>query len=448
MDVKSDRNNRKNIVKKTNKSTDNPGLLSQASDCSQSLLTNDIRSSNYEQMQNETSSQHTVQQNQEEVIDGQEGSEESSIKLSSDAPSIIIESESNNQEKNQTNTDISSKQDECSCQEGSSMESTAYSLLERLHRLQGRQSQRHLHRTIGGFVRREQTSTGLGCQIRVNVSPSQQQTTTTHLVNHHHNHLPVNNFLITSSVCPASSSSSIKDHPIPRSSSHHHNAVSNERLKGSSSKLDLVYSNGQSSTVPSSSSTTFTNITNVNCSSKDSGVSFNLPGNNNNSPSLVKLLINRSSSLPVCSSLENPIDPSLNSQIPVESSSESAVLFNNINGQGPQASSKKTGKPLLPIDPDTVETHSGILKYNLKLLEEDYDSDATDSSSGGESVADDFGFSVLTDEEAPMASFQEGNSSFSPGLSRQSTLLYNQNSYPQSPVPTSSRKHSVVASSM
>lgn len=44
------------------------------------------------------------------------------------------------------------------------MESQAQLILSRIHRLQGRQCQRHLQKHVQAFVRHEQIATGLGCQ--------------------------------------------------------------------------------------------------------------------------------------------------------------------------------------------------------------------------------------------------------------------------------------------
>lgn len=373
MDVKSDTNNKK----EANNSGDHHHHLQ---DCS---LLNTCQ----EQMQDEASS--SQDQEKSNII-----GHKSAVTRTSESQ------ESNqNQEKNQTSN---------ICKEDN-MESKACSLLQRIHRLQSRQTHRHLHRHVTSMVRKEQTSTGIGCQIQSHRQP---------LVNQH----PVNNFL---------SNSSVKDHRILQT---HLNAVNNDvRLRPSKIVEDQGLSNGQSKTCfPSSNNfnTTFTNITNVNLTNSTVG----------ESPALVKLLVKTSDS----SSCDASQVSLVNCQtIPVScrpsSSLSSTVLCQGqlINGQVTPITPKTTKRVReTPVDPDILECHSGQLKYNLELLEEDYDSDATESSSGGESVVDDFAFTLL-DEDLQ-------DSSLSPGLSRQSSLQ----NHPQSPLPTSTRKHSSIASSV
>ena len=316
------------------------------------------------------------------------------------------------------------------------MESQASSLLQRIHRLQGRQTQRHLHKHITSFLRREQSLTGIGCQIQ----PMMRQPANHHLHrstvpfnshvllnNHHHHHYPSS---------PASNSSS----PLKDYHQSHVNAVKNDRIsKGLDNNLHQNHHVFHSKGIPvpkTSSSLKFSasninNNNNLTNNNERDGSSLGTSLNSDEAPSLMKLLrthdvssLTSSLVIPPSSSCDLHVANNVSVSSQADPSVQSILRQHPSQNDAQSQSDNKRLEEVIPCDAETLECHAGQLRSNLEHLEEDYDSDATESSSGGESV-DEFAFNLLTEED---------------------NLLNNNVSHPQSPVPTSNKKH--VSSSM
>lgn len=230
----------------------------------------------------------------------------------------------------------------------SAMETQAQVILSRIHRLQGRQCQRHLQKHVQAFVRHEQIATGVGCQA-LRLAKERREP----------NGRYVN----------------------PRHAVMEDKFMRQDGLK-SMSKSSLI------NLVKKLESSNFNN----------DGSSKSLE-NMSNSPTLSKMkAASRLPSFDISSSqhLQSPSAPQHEHQHPSAIRTSSEVQLN------------------APENRNVIDCSVGILKHNLHHLEKDYDSDATDSSSGGDSCDESFHYNPV-----PLNGFVSNNSSPStPSFSR------------------------------
>lgn len=202
-------------------------------------------------------------------------------------------------------------------QHESAMETQAQVILSRIHRLQGRQCQRHLQKHVQAFVRHEQIATGVGCQ--------------------------------------ANRLAKERREPNGRYTNPRH-AVIEDRLI----RQDGLKNMSKSSL--------------INLVKKLESSSFNDDGSSKS--------LNNMSSSPTLSKMKAASRlPSFDISSPHHLQSASAQHEH----QPPSAIRTSSDVQLNAPDRNVIDCSVGILKHNLHHLEKDYDSDATDSSSGGDS---------------------------------------------------------------
>lgn len=238
------------------------------------------------------------------------------------------------------------------------MESQAQLILSRIHRLQGRQCQRHLQKHVQAFVRHEQIATGLGCQA----------------------------FRLAKD----------RREPNGRHVNSKHLAMDDKFMKQDGMK----------------------NIDLVKFAKKPSPFNEGFHVRPNGDGSTSKVADNVAPGSPTITKMKAAVRP--------------PQSFDLNTSQHPQASTHhppsaiRTSSNLqinAPEHRNIIDCTVGTLKYNLHHLETDYDSDATDSSSGGDSC----------DESSHPSSFPSYNSLPLNGFA-------SNNSSPST--PNFSRKHS------
>lgn len=247
------------------------------------------------------------------------------------------------------------------------LEQEATRLARRVHRLQAKQSQRHIARHVQAFVRHHQSVTGIGCALRrepassthsngkINSSRKQQPSTTSNVAS------PASNLL---GLSPAEEKMRILNQEGVKS-------MSTSELVNLVKQLEHNGFPSDPYRVPNSTSNTAT----VN------NATANGDGSND-----------ATSASSVYNKLRPPSETKNNSSLAKEVCETRKQLI------------------ISSTEADAAAVTAGQLKANLEHLEEDYDSDATESSSGGESCDD--GLSIL-DETTSHHSSNNTNNAFS-----------------------------------
>ena len=274
----------------------------------------------------------------------------------------------------------------------SAMESQAQLILSRIHRLQGRQCQRHLQIHVQAFVRHEQITTGLGCQaLRLNAKDrpggglngrylNSKHIAEEKLIHYHGNMKNLSNSALVNLVKKLDSSGYKK---LDSSGYKKLDSSGYKKLDSSSYKEGML-SDGPSRMMADNMASSSPTLSKMKAATR--------------APPVDHL-----SSLPLAPGLQPHYHD--DHQSPSAAIPTSSNLQMNMNALLPEQQQQQNR--------NIIDCAVGTLKYNLHHLETDYDSDATDSSSGGDSC-DESSFPHHFNSSAsslPLNGFASNNSS-------------------------------------
>jgi len=267
-------------------------------------------------------------------------------------------------------------------QRQSKMESTAHVLINRIHRLQGKQCQRHLHRHLSSFVRQQQGRMGLGCLILKDGVRDRNNAT---LTSPFGSYPPYTNGMLhspgvaTTRLSPVKSSEPnittftdgiMNDESVRISNQDGVKNVSTTALVNLVKRLDSENANDASSH--------FRFQTTLNSSS----LSSSSPGSHPHLPPLHHF--NHPHSYKT-SEQHRTSDATTKPLSPFNNNNSSNTTLVKLLQRSLSSSHPLVTQPLDNLQVEVIDTNAGQLRTNLEHLEEEYDSDATESSSGGES---------------------------------------------------------------
>lgn len=272
-------------------------------------------------------------------------------------------------------------------QRQSKMESTAHVLINRIHRLQGKQCQRHLQRHISSFVRQQQGRMGLGCLI---LKDGVRDRNTATLTSPFGSYPPYTNGMLHSPGVPTTRLSPVKSSE-PNVTTFTDGIINDETVRignqdgmknVSSTALANLVKKLDSENANDTGSTHFRFQTTLNSSL----LSSNSPGPHPHLPPLHHFnhphSYQTSEQHRTSDAITKPSPPFNNNN----SSSNTTLVKLLQRSPGSLSSSHPlVTQPLDNFEVEVIDTNAGQLRTNLEHLEEEYDSDATESSSGGES---------------------------------------------------------------